>query len=382
MDIPDPPRQRVHISTGDLPSKKIQTLAAAHPFTQQERSSVLDIVFPANDALEMALCKLETAYVKASMELASLVEQAETFVSPLEMKSNVTALSVTPHSDNIWCLDQRGVLTLHLSAESYQTLGITGQKLPFKSRSSEHTVTLPLQPSADSLKNRQKRDAALKAWDMRRSQAGEAPWTVLYCANDAEATTQFAASNGHANLMRMVKCQTTASHSVRVPTVNLPARPPTSDLDAVEDWDEEMHALFEWVGMAGLGSQRLQANDRADAYVAVYEPPQSSTATVGDVTRLQWRGFLSPDFVQSVMDVVLSVESPHPQFVSITSHAFPAAPVSYIPPGKDKDRNLRTPARVPSEDGEDTWSLLVAREGDTKRWCLAESIGPLDTRWG
>jgi ribonuclease P/MRP protein subunit RPP40 len=40
-----------------------------------------------------------------------------------------------------------------------------------------------LQPSADSLKNRQKRDAALKAWDLRRRQAGDAPWTVLYCAN-------------------------------------------------------------------------------------------------------------------------------------------------------------------------------------------------------
>jgi len=271
-------------------------------------------------------------------------------------------------------------LTLHLSAESYQTLGITGQKLPFKSHSSEHTVSLPLQPSADSLKNRQKRDAALKAWDLRRRQAGEAPWTVLYCANDVAATTQFAASNGHADLVRAVKCQTTSSPSVRVPRVSLPARPPAKDPDAVEDWEEEMRALFEWVGMAGLGSQRLQANDRADAYVAVYEPPRPSTATVGDLTRLRWRGFLGPDFVRSVIDVVLSVDLTRPQFVSLTSHAFPSAPVSYIPPGKDA--NLKTPARVPSPDGEDTWSLVVAQEGDAKRWCLAESIGPLDTRWG
>jgi ribonuclease P/MRP protein subunit RPP40 len=95
----------------------------------------------------------------------------------------------------------------------------------------------------------------------------------------------------------------------------------------VEDWEDEMCALFEWVGMAGLGSQRyvshgfqlyltntpshfdpdgrLQANDRADAYVAVYEPPQSWMATVADVTRLRWRGFLGPDFVQSVIDAVL-----------------------------------------------------------------------------
>lgn len=92
------------------------------------------------------------------MELASLVAQAETFVLPLEPRrctflaqenpthsrlykccSTLTALSVSPHSDDVWCLDWRGVLTLHLSAESYQTLGITGQKLPFKSHSSEHS---------------------------------------------------------------------------------------------------------------------------------------------------------------------------------------------------------------------------------------------------
>ncbi|KAF7370495.1 hypothetical protein MSAN_00681300 [Mycena sanguinolenta] len=335
----------------------------------------LDVVFPTHDAhaLQATLSALETAYIKAEVDLSSLIEQAGTFVLPLERKSTLTALSVTPYSDDIWCIDPRGVLTLHLSAESYQTLGIVGQKFPFKSHSIEHTVTLPLQPSADSLKNRQKRDAALKAWDLRRKQAGEAPWSVLYCANDASATAQFAASNGHA--VRAVKCQTTLLRGIRVPTMTLPARPPVTDPDAVEDWQEDMHALFEWVGMAGLGAQRLQANDRADAYVAVYEPPQPST--VGDITCLRWRGFLSPDFVKSVVDAVLSAASP--QFVSVTSQAFPTAPVSYIPPGAD---GLKTPARVPSADGEDTWSLLVAKEGDTKRWCLAESIGPLDKRWG
>ncbi|KAJ6518928.1 ribonuclease P 40kDa subunit-domain-containing protein [Mycena sanguinolenta] len=378
MDIPHPPPQRIHISTGAVPNKTIENLAAAHPFTQQ-----LDVVFPTTDAqgLHATLNALETAYVKAEVELSSLIEQAGTFVLPLEQKSTLTALSVTPYSDDVWCLDPRGVLTLHLSAESYQTLGIVGQKLPFKSHSTEHTVTLPLQPSASSLKNRQKRDAALKAWDLRRKQAGEAPWSVLHCANDASATAQFAAASGHA--VRAVKCQMTVSHGVRVPTVTLPARPPATDPDAAEDWEEEMHALFEWVGMAGLGSQRLQANDRVDAYVAVYETPQPST--VGDVTRLRWRGFLSPNFVKSVVDAVLS--APSPQFVSLTSQAFPTAPVSYIPSGAD---GFKTPARVPTADGEDTWSLLVAKEGDAnvakegdaKRWCLAESIGPLDKRWG
>ncbi|KAJ7917533.1 hypothetical protein B0H13DRAFT_1994847 [Mycena leptocephala] len=287
MDIPAPARQRVQISTGDLPSQK------------------LDLVFPANGALQAALSALQTSYVKATMELARLVAQAGRslplfiYLNHLSYKSTVTALSFDSHSDDVWCLDPRGLLTLHLAEESYQTLGITGKKLPFKNHSEHSNCFPPLQPSADSVRNRQKREAALQAWDVRRKQAGKDPWTVLYCANDVDATAQFASDNGHTEFVRSVKCQETTSRGVRMPTITLPARP-TADADAVEDWEADMGALFEWVGMAC--SCRLQANDRADAYVAVYQPPQPST--VGDITRLRWRGFLGPDFVQSVIDAV------------------------------------------------------------------------------
>ncbi|KAJ7429701.1 hypothetical protein FB451DRAFT_1069856, partial [Mycena latifolia] len=160
--------------------------------------------------------------------------------------------------------------------------------------------------------------------------------------------------------------------------------------DAVADWEGEMRTLFEWVGMAGLGAQRLQAHDRADAYVAVYDAP--APATMAPVAHLRWRGLLSPAFVQSVVDAVLvhiwcaSPPPPSPlhaadapQFVALTAHALPAAPVSYVPPGKSK-----SPARVPRADGEDAWCVVIAREpaGGEARWCVTESIGPLDARWG
>ncbi|KAJ7504262.1 ribonuclease P 40kDa subunit-domain-containing protein [Mycena galericulata] len=374
MDIPPPLQQRVQISAGDVPSRKIQNLAAAHPFCQQ-----LDVVFPADDALQTILSVLETAYVKATFELSSLIAQAATFVQPLELKSTLTVLSADLLADDSWCLDPRGLLTLHLSPESYQTLGLAGKKLRFKAHAEQHTVSLPLQPSAESVANRGRRDAALVAWDQRRAQVGLGPWSVLYCANDESATANFAAGNQHAELVRRVTCEARASLGVRVPTVSLSARPAAADQDAVEDWEADMASLFEWVGLAVLGAQRLHANDRVDAYVAVYDPPAPSA--VGDVTHLRWRGFLGPDFVQSVIDAVVS-STGSPQFVSITSHGFPTAPVSYIPPGKDGNPTVKTPARVPSADGEDSWCVLVARENGKTRWCMAESIGPLDARWG
>lgn len=48
---------------------------------------------------------------------------------------------------------------------------------------------------------------------------------------------------------------------------------------------------------------RLHANDRVDPYVALYEPPTASR--VGNVVHLQWKGLLSPDFVQSMIDVIV-----------------------------------------------------------------------------
>jgi ribonuclease P/MRP protein subunit RPP40 len=70
-----------------------------------------------------------------------------------------------------------------------------------------------------------------------------------------DATAQFASDNGHTEFVRSVKCQETTSRGVRMPTITLPARP-TADTDAVEDWEADMSALFEWVGMASLGAQR------------------------------------------------------------------------------------------------------------------------------
>lgn len=42
---------------------------------------------------------------------------------------------------------------------------------------------------------------------------------------------------------------------MRIPVVSLsPIREKTED--ALEDWSEHIHSLFEWIGMTCLGSQR------------------------------------------------------------------------------------------------------------------------------
>lgn len=78
----------------------------------------------------------------------------------------------------------------------------------------------------------------------------------------------------------------------------------------------------------------------------------------------------------------------HTSFVSVTCHALPTSPVSYIPHTMRENGTLGlsgdVPARFPRKDSEDTWSLILeggnGQEGI--QWVMVESLGQWDARWG
>lgn len=154
---------------------------------------------------------------------------------------------------------------------------------------------------------------------------------------------------------------------------------------------------------------RLRANDRVGPYVSLYECPEP--AYVGSITHLRWTGLLGPEFVQSLIDIGLyavslhclsvapltpmssasvrtlsSMAAPQRPFISITSHAFSASPVSYIPPSVSVVKEPRDgPMRLAREDGEDAWCLVAtpgSADSQTIDWSIVESVGQFDTRWG
>ena len=79
---------------------------------------------------------------------------------------------------------------------------------------------------------------------------------------DADATANFAATNGQPAEIREVRCQVTRSTDVYIPIPKLVPHPSSAhkkklDVDEnEEDWNADMGALFEWAGMACLGAQR------------------------------------------------------------------------------------------------------------------------------
>ncbi|KAI0923402.1 hypothetical protein AcV5_008964 [Taiwanofungus camphoratus] len=149
-----------------------------------------------------------------------------------------------------------------------------------------------------------------------------------------------------------------------------------------EEWEEDISSLLEWVGMACMGAQRLQKNDRTDPYLAVYTPP--SPCQIKDVTHVQWTGLLSPAFVQIVMEAVFSPSLNQMTFLSLVGHSIPNTPVTYISPSAP----FHSPLRAPRSESEDTWCLIVAKgpnDSETRtgsKWVLAETVGQWDTRWG
>ncbi|KXN84248.1 hypothetical protein AN958_12821 [Leucoagaricus sp. SymC.cos] len=300
--------------------------------------------------------------------------------------------------DDVWCIDTRGVLTLCVCKETYERLGLVGQKLSFKHQSGERYGTetkrsrimgCKLYPERRCSWYKESRPEHNTA---RKRNVGDP--NLLPCPTDSldRWSTQAQIVNP---TIHNVTCEISHLENVWVPDpASLPPRPQPEQEEDQEDWDHEVSTLFEWIGMAGLHAQRLQANDRVDPFVAMYEPP--TTSRVGNVTHFRWRGLLSPSFVQAVVDtsvtLLKSSQTPTKTFVAITAHGITNSPVVYLPqPRTETSKGKLTaaapspPSHLPRKDGEDTWCLVLAppKEGrnDVKS-ILYESVGQWDTRWG
>ncbi|KAI5995563.1 ribonuclease P 40kDa subunit-domain-containing protein [Pisolithus albus] len=352
---------RVMISSGQLPSSQLDNVAATRPFVQQ-----IDVLFPSSEHFEKELSSLATSYNRAQFTLSELFEQAShgSFVNgPLK------ALPVTCDQDGTWCIDPRGVLTLCVSKQLYERLGLVGKKLPFKGCQELHAIKIPLRQNIESVAVRERQRTAIKTWDELRAQRGLGKWEITYVGE----------GNGWRRSRRR-KWYTVSPQVTRYVDVFIPIAGTVFGKETnPEEYEARASEIFEWAGMACLGAQRLKANDRVDPYVAVYEVPTPSR--VGNLTHVRWKGTMDSAFVQSVLTTAVSLVTACPpgddSLISLAVHSNPTASVSYITSSglaEMKD----TPLRVPRSDGEDTLCLILTNN----TWISGQSIGKWDARWG
>lgn len=330
-------------------------------------------MFPTSDELQKALTSLKPTYCKRRCTLSEFLDFASK--SP---GGNITALPSTSDSCvDTWCIDPRGVLTLCVSKSLYEQLGLIGKRLPFKGCPKQYVIRIPVRQETESVAVRAKQKAALKLWDELR-ETGPGEWEVLYCQADVQPGT----SESHEGPWMIVQPQIRHSTDIIIP---VPALAPLPE-ESIEDWDEYIGDLFEWVGMACLGAQRLKANDRVNPYVAVYEVPAPSY--IGDMTRITWTAFLHQSFIKDALDTVtsyLASATDNHTFVAMTKHGCCTSPIGAVPLSSAPDTSLDTvrdpPLRAPAIDAEDS-SCFIFGPGQNGNFVLAESIGRCDARWG
>ncbi|KAF8920534.1 ribonuclease P 40kDa subunit-domain-containing protein [Mucidula mucida] len=337
-------------------NERPHTLAASSPFVQQ-----IDVIFPSNDALENALGNLQTSFVKGDITLSGATSI---------YRSGITMLSVG-NVEDVWCIDQRGILTISVVKETYEALGITGQKVvlghgkghPMEER---HVISIPLHGHTESPASRRRLEDALKTFDAKHHS-----WTVL-CAAEGNTILENEILSNRA--VQAVTCKRIVLHDVHTPKMDkLPSK-------GDEDWEEEINSLFEWVGLVGIGSQRLSVTDSIDPSICLYEPPPSCRPC--NVTRLRWKGFLGPAFVQTIINTVVdSLKSAaSDDFASITCHGYDMNPVPYLPKSafQASNKGLLTPLVNPSKGENDVWSMIFllpspSSDDISPRWVLAAS---------
>ncbi|KAI0349558.1 hypothetical protein OH77DRAFT_1490615 [Trametes cingulata] len=366
-------RKRTVVTTGvhsqASVSAKSEAIASSHPFTQQ-----VDVVFPACPQLEDALLQLQCAYWRCECTLREFLAFASPHVNENAPESEVIAIGLPgTTSDDVWCLDSRGFLTLAVGKETYESLGLVGEPLPWKERSDTHVIHISLRksrPSADSMKKclayGPKEGDAIRRWDNERG-----PWKVLFYCGISDTLPS---GSTHNELTRTT--QRRQNVHIPLPQRDIILSQCSQSGDVAEDWEERVSSLFEWIGMACLGSPRVSANDRCDPYIAVYTPPEPSR--VGDITTIRWCGLIPSNFIRTILDSISSPNLPSPSFVAVTGQSIGTSPVTYL----SGDSNKPPPLRAPRADAEDTWSLVYAKEDSDAWWVLAESIGQWDKRRG
>ncbi|ETW78663.1 hypothetical protein HETIRDRAFT_459892 [Heterobasidion irregulare TC 32-1] len=433
-----------HVRSNQIESFSLSSPFVHQARPRPSTSSKVDVVMPAAPEIEDAFRQLETVYYTARTGLVALFDSAQepgVVIPPQKDAENrdqaaghtslgkrkessaspppppspspfLHALSTPRHLPDAWDLVRDTSLTLNLSAgkATFEEAGIRGKRVREAFRGCEEqyqeTVNLCRKGGASVMR------AALDRWDQTRHATGQGEWEFSYYTEDPDKAAAILSPQTPARHHVRPTVRTFAD--VRVPAPRLAAlrgrergkaakkrklasgaaatatatdaqTRDSDDADAdadAEAWFDDMGALFEWVGMAALGAQRLRVNDRADPYVAVYDPPEPST--VGDVVHFQWRGLLNPDFVQSILDcAVNALDKPGltGPFIAFTAHRTPYAP----------------PMLVPREEGEDTCTIVLvpddsevvavdggeedeARARTKGRWAMVESVGQWNAR--
>jgi len=337
----------------------VNDLANSHPFVRQ-----LDVVFPCHEELEKSLKGLSDKFWIGRLTLSQIVEAANYLSDQFALTSELIALSLGSIEDDAWCIDSCDILSLSLTKETYEFLGLLGVQ-----RTEGHTSKFLVRLNLHDRTSKQfvKAKEAIKLWDERRSASADSAWVVAFHTSNTDILDMWSPTSKESQ----ISCNADKLASIIIPKSPIVDPPPGDGADKeerLEDWNSSVAELFEWTGMACLHSQRLLANDSVHSYVSSYQPPQDNY--IGDALHICWRGLLTPKFVESVLGAIAtSASKPGAPFISVTCNIANNAPISHISP---KALAHKSPPAycgdVLPQKHVDCWSLIM--DDVPSRWLI------------
>ncbi|KAH8833045.1 ribonuclease P 40kDa subunit-domain-containing protein [Flagelloscypha sp. PMI_526] len=283
-----------------------------------------------------------------------------------------TCILPSTSSEDIWCIDNRDILALTVSKDTYQQLGVVGTQLPFKASVPHYTLRFSLLPNAETPANKARRDRAIQKLDELRGRL----WDVFFAlAEHFSSSTYIQDVTVH-----KIEPRVRISEDRWIPRMSLSPLHLKATEEHQEDWNRDTASLLEWTALATLGSSRLSTFDKPDPYVSMYDPPEHSQP--GEIVVISWKGFMSPNVIRLILEPILAlVEVP---LLAMTGHSYLYSPVTYISMSKQAGNSIdATPRDTTEPHSEDTWTLLFTKaDGGERIWLLADTIGSSDARFG
>ncbi|KAJ2506405.1 hypothetical protein IWW47_001594 [Coemansia sp. RSA 2052] len=279
-------KSKLFVMLSSLSSKKKEHVKCieSHPFNYR-----CTVIAPESaNARELVKSQMD-CYYRATLKLSDVIDPA--FISAFVKKNTLLALSIGRRidADDVFAIDGQGTLILSVCKDTYESLGIVGTPAQFPlERGARFVIKIDLK-------------AACMAPEKKYFQRIKAGFDAVLNEEVEFLVGYYDAETGRSlnfDVPGATQCTPTVEEHLVVDALV----PQLNDLldakDKVSDsWIECAQEIFEWVGLATLGSSRITSAP-TDAEVCEYmvsEPYSKATLCVVSVS-----GMLSPKAISAV----------------------------------------------------------------------------------
>ncbi|CAG8443951.1 10866_t:CDS:10 [Ambispora leptoticha] len=331
-------------SSFHTPNSRHEKFILDHPFNHQ-----VELFLPGDISLHQAhSCSRKGFYYRAELPLTYFIEKS--FVQEYIATGEVIALSLSEGIDitNVFALDGKGNLILHLTKDTYEELGLTGKPAKFGPKRQRYVVTIDV--LADSMIPGKKGYERIK-WCFEHTLSGNFPFLISY-VNVADKKYR------EINFPSAIKTQKIFLNESLSRIENIL----TPDLNSIklttnkEEWISNAIEIYDWIGMASIKAQRIREQDSVDPYISTYRSPEPCSSQNGILVR--WTGFVSGNNDSE------SIPLP---WASLSVCGFQDSPISWRPHEHGYLMN-----------GDNNYTFLMSPNVNDVAYILFQSLGPFD----